>query len=169
MSRSKNSPWEWVPRAEAEDRAVVYLTQERWSPQVSMAIAIRVEFFLAVRWEEEQEVMRHHDDPREVIEIVPREMQEARTLFARTPPGISNAAAEQHVVDMLTKFPLDRAWWISRRVRRYVVHHQENQMRRPQELAAPPPPDGKLPSSIRRPATLAEAAQLATHGDQQKQ
>jgi len=155
-------------RMATEDRAVAYLTDEKWSPQVSMAIAMRVEFFLAVRWEDEQEAMRD-DDPREVIEIVPREMQEARKLFARTPPGTSDAVAEQHVVNMLTKFPPDRAWWISRKVRRAVVHYQEIQIWRPQKPATPPLADGELPPSIRRLAALAEAAHLAIRGDQKQQ
>jgi hypothetical protein len=156
-------------RMAAEDRAVAFLTQERWSPQVSMAIAIRVEFFLAVRWEDEQEAMRDDDDPREVIEIVPREMQEARKWFARTPPGMSDAVAEQHVLDMLTKVPLDRAWWTSRKVRRAVVHYQEGQIRRSQETPTPPLAHGDLPPSVRRLAALADAAHLAVYGDRKAQ
>jgi hypothetical protein len=176
MSRTKAQAAAFA-RMAAEDRAVAYLTQERLSPRVSMAVAIRVEFLLAVIWEAEQEAMRD-DDPREVIEIVPREMQEARKLFVRTPPGTSDAVAEQHVVDMLTKFPPDRAWWISRKVRRAVVHYQEMQIRRSQEPATPPladllksglGADEKLPSSIKRLIALAEAGRLATHGDRQRQ
>lgn len=155
-------------RMAAVDRAVAYLTQERLAPQVSMATAIRVEFFLAVLWEYQQKAMLD-GDPREVIEIVPREMQEAKKAFARTPLGLSDAVAQEHVIDMLTKFPPDRAWWIARKVRRAVVHLQECRIRHLQEPATPPLAAGELPASVRRLAALAETARLATHGDQQKQ
>jgi hypothetical protein len=107
-------------RAEAEDRAVSFLCDDKWSPQVAAAIAIRVEFFLAATWEAEQE-QRRWDDPREVVAIERHEMQEVRNAFARTRPGMSDVVAERHVVDLLTKFPPDRAWWIARKVREYMV------------------------------------------------
>ena len=138
-----------LARMEAEDRAVAYLTDEKWAPEVSMAIARRVEFFLALVWEDEQEDMRRQDSPKLVFEISVCQMQEARRAFVKTVPGLSDAGAEQHVIDMLTKFPADKAWWLARKVRDAVVHWQEARISRASAPPTPPLEPGELPPFIK--------------------
>jgi hypothetical protein len=114
-------------RLDAEDRAIAYLVDgNRFPPQVSTAVATRVEFFLAVAWENEQEDMRTRRSRREVMEISICDMRAIREAFAENPPRLSDGAAEQHVLSLLNKFPRDRAWDIARKVRRAVLWECRN-------------------------------------------
>jgi hypothetical protein len=58
----------------AGDYAYGYLT--KCFPQTADAIAIRVEFFLAGKWEEIQEDLRERRDPHDWVEISISEMKE---------------------------------------------------------------------------------------------
>jgi hypothetical protein len=121
MKIDKRSCKEANTRLAAEDEAVFYLLDDnRFTSQTSIAIAIRVEFLLALAWEDLQEEMRARSDPREVMEISPYHMLQIRKAFVSTPPALSDAAAEQQIVDLLRKFPPDRAWHIASKVRRSV-------------------------------------------------
>jgi hypothetical protein len=117
-------------RLAAEDRIFEYLAHKKWSPETSITIATRVEFFLAVLGEDEQEDMRRRRDPREVVQISLSNMREVRRAFGGTAPGNSDAAAEQHVIDLLSKFPPDRAWWIAHKVRKSLAPWLEMRSRR---------------------------------------
>ncbi len=106
-------------RLAAVDRAFEYLASKNgFHPRTTIAIAIRVEFFLAVRWEDKQEELRRRRDPNVWAEISIPAMGRIRELFARTPPGLSNAAAEQHVIELLTKLRRpDIAWSTAQQLR----------------------------------------------------
>jgi hypothetical protein len=123
MKRNKQASAEmWARYADAEDRAISYLVDGgRFPPEVAIAIATRVEFLLAVAWEDLQEEMRARRDPREVKQISLSHMHQIRHAFASTSPGLSDAAAEQHVFDLLREFTPDRAWYIASIVRRTVA------------------------------------------------
>lgn len=113
-----------IARCEAQDRVVVYLG--KLPRQVALATALKVELLLATRWEEEQSEMLRRNDPREVVQIYPEDFKEIDRAFAKIPPDInSDAAAEKHAIDLLAKFPRDRAWWIAR----LVVTHETAQAR----------------------------------------
>src|SRR5579864_6303954 len=106
MNIEKKASDEALARCEAEDQAFSYLAHgNRFAPSVARAISIRVEFLLAVIWEDLQEEMRERRDPREVRQISLYQMREIRDAFAATAPGLSNAVAEQHLVDLLRTFP----------------------------------------------------------------
>lgn len=109
-------------RLEAEDRAVVYLG--KFPPQVALATALSVELSLATSWEEEQREMIRQRDPREVVQIFASDMEELNAALAEIPPGVqSDAAAEQHVFDLLADFPPDRAWRVAHKVAKWAAYY----------------------------------------------
>ena len=119
MRRSSKSPQldEVFARLEAEDRAVVYLG--KLPPQVALATALSVELSLATSWEEEQN--ERILQPREVVQIMPSDMQQLNAALDKISPNIrSDAAAEQHVIDLLVDFPPDWAWWIAHKVAKWA-------------------------------------------------
>src|ERR1035437_3581160 len=119
MRRSSKSPQldEVLARLEAEDRAVVYLG--KLPPQVALATALSVELSLATSWEEEQN--ERFLQPREVVGIMPSDMQQLNAALDKIPPNIrSEAAAEQHVFDLLMDFPPDHAWWIAHKIAKWA-------------------------------------------------
>lgn len=118
MTRSKKASHDEVgDRLEAEDRAFDYLVKN-FAPETSIATAIRVEFIFATRWEKEQaDMMRRRGRSRRVFAISPLELTDIRRLSATVPPSKSDVAAQQRVVEMLTRFPVDQAWWIAHKVR----------------------------------------------------
>src|ERR1035437_3553711 len=120
MRRSSKSPQldEVFARLEAEDRAVVYLG--KLPPQVALATALSVELSLATSWEEEQN--ERFLQPREVVGIMPSDMQQLNAALDKIPPNIrSEAAAEQHVFDLLADFPPDRAWRVAHKVAKWAA------------------------------------------------
>jgi hypothetical protein len=124
MSHSRKSRQmdEVFARLEAEDRAVVYLG--KFPPQVALATALSVESSLATRWEEEQNERIRQRDPRDVVQIMPSDMQQLNHALDKIPPNIrSDAAAEQHVIDLLVDFPPDRAWWIAHKVAKWSAFY----------------------------------------------
>jgi hypothetical protein len=106
-------------RLAAADRAYRFLTGN-FAPETAVAIAVRVEYFQAARWEIEQEQMRARRDPNQVFEISIAEMERRRRAFADVPVGRSNARGEQQVVELLAQFPLDQVWWTAHRAREKV-------------------------------------------------
>ncbi|HEX5323081.1 MAG TPA: hypothetical protein VFW40_04790 [Capsulimonadaceae bacterium] len=106
-------------RLVAADQAYRLLI-ENFAPESAVAIAVRAEYLLAVRWEIEQEQMRARHDPHLVFEISIPEMERERKAFASVPVGRSDAGGEQQVVDLLAQFPLDQAWWTAHRAREKV-------------------------------------------------
>jgi hypothetical protein len=134
MSRRVREGWE---RAKAEDHIVNYLSRCPTREQ-SAAVAIRVEMYLAAKWEiEQREFWRHESGDRfvfvtiperlsdakdrEFVLMTPDELNEIKQLFAETPLAASDYAAEQYVLDTLSKFHTDRARWIAHLVRSYLV------------------------------------------------
>jgi hypothetical protein len=116
-SRKSRQMDEVFARLEAEDRAVVYLG--KFPPQVALATALSVEWSLATSWEEEQN--ERILQPREVVGIMPSDMQQLNAALDKIPPNIrSEAAAEQHVFDLLMDFPPDRAWWIAHKIAKWA-------------------------------------------------
>jgi hypothetical protein len=116
-SRKSRQMDEVFARLEAEDRAVVYLG--KFPPQVALATALSVELSLATSWEEEQN--ERFLQPREVVGIMPSDMQQLNAALGKIPPNIrSEAAAEQHVFDLLMDFPPDRAWWIVHKIAKWA-------------------------------------------------
>lgn len=106
-------------RLAAEDRAVVHLG--KFPPQVALATALSVELSLATSWEEEQNERIRQRDPRDVVQIMPSDMQQLNAALDKIPPNIrSDAAAEQHVIDLLVDFPPDWAWWIAHKVAKWA-------------------------------------------------
>jgi hypothetical protein len=93
---------------------------ENFAAEEALAIAVRVEYRLAVLWETEQEEMRGRYDKHTVIEISVEEMAEASKAFDNVPPGRSDIPAEQYVIDLLTRFPADQAWWTAHRVKKEI-------------------------------------------------
>jgi hypothetical protein len=105
-------------RLEAEDRAVVYLG--KFPPQVALATALSVELSLATSWEEEQN--KRFLQPREVVPIMPSDMQQLNAALDKIPPNIhSDAVAEQHVINLLADFSPDWAWWIAHKVAKWAA------------------------------------------------
>jgi hypothetical protein len=103
---------ELFARLEAEDRAVEYLGE--LPPNVALTTALSVERALAIRWQGEQCEMIRRRDPREVIPILPRDMQKLHAALAAIPSGVrSDGATEQRVIARLAGLPPDRAWWIA--------------------------------------------------------
>jgi hypothetical protein len=129
MKRAQKNEENASVRIEAGDRAFAYLV-DNFRPEVTIAVAIRVEFFLASRWKEIQEDLRRQGDQHEWVEILVGEMEDIKNVFDTTQPDQSNAAAEQYVIGMFTKFAPDLAWWTARRLRRELVPWQERQMER---------------------------------------
>jgi hypothetical protein len=118
-SRKSRQMEEVFARLEAEDRAVVYLG--KFPPQVALATALSVELSLATSWEEEQNERIRQRDPREVVQILPSDMQQLNAALEKIPPHIrSDAAAEQHVIDLLADFPPDWAWWIAHKAAKWA-------------------------------------------------
>jgi hypothetical protein len=109
----ENARW---ARIAAGDSAYGFLVNN-FEPETAIAIAVRVEYFLAVRWQTEQEQMRARRDLNKVFEISIEGMARARKDFDGVPAGRSDGHAEQYVMDLLAKFPADQAWWTARRLR----------------------------------------------------
>ena len=103
-------------RLAAEDRVFAYLAGN-FTYEAAVAIANRVEFLLAARWENRQEELRKSSYEGTVFEISIAEMAQSHYRFRVTPPGHSDALGEQHVIDLLSEFPADQAWHIARKVR----------------------------------------------------
>ena len=102
------------------DRAVVYLS--KFPPQVALATALSVELSLATSWEEEQREMIRQGDPRVVFRITANDMQNLNDALAEIPPVVqSDAAAEQHVFDLLADFPPDQAWLVAHNVAKWAA------------------------------------------------
>jgi hypothetical protein len=120
MRRSKQSRKmdELFARFDAEDRALAYLT--KFTAEVALATALSVEQSLAITWEEEQREMIRRDDPREVFQIRSYHMKELDAALAKIPPGVqSSDDAERHLLNLLSSFPPDQAWFVARKVARW--------------------------------------------------
>jgi hypothetical protein len=103
----------------AEDDAVRYL--DKFTPEVASVVARNVEMTLANRWEAEQAEMIRRGDPREVAAITEKHKQELDYAMARIPRNArSDAAAEQHVIQLLRKLPPDDAWWAAHKAANYL-------------------------------------------------
>jgi len=110
-------------RLDILDEAFSYLANDvaqKFSPQTALAVAIRVEFLLAEQWEDEQEELRRRRDPNIWVEISIEAMEQIKRLLAATPPSLSNAAAEQHVIDLLSELRADFAWSTARELRKSI-------------------------------------------------
>ena len=103
-------------RLAAEDRVFAYLAHN-FTYETAVAIANRVEFWFAARWEHRQEKLRKSGYEGTVFEISICWMEQSAYRFRDTRPGHSNAHGEQHVIDLLSEFPADQAWHIARKVR----------------------------------------------------
>jgi hypothetical protein len=106
-------------RIAAGDSVYSFLVKN-FAPETALAIAVTVEYFLAVRWEAEQEQMRQSRDPHRIFEISAEEMERARKAFYNTPAGLSDLSGERYVIDLLGQFPGDQAWWTAHRVKREI-------------------------------------------------
>lgn len=103
-------------RLAAEDRVFAYLAHN-FTYEAAVAIANRVEFLLAARWKHRQEELRQSGYEGTVFEISTAEMAQSHYRFRETQPGNSNSHGEQNVIDLLSEFPADQAWWIAHKVR----------------------------------------------------
>jgi hypothetical protein len=94
-----------------------------------------VEWALATKCAAIQSEMRRQRDPNEVVEINLNDFQRLIEAIVATPPDIqSDAAAEQHVIDLLADFPPDWAWWIAHNVADWAAYYanaERVQSRRP--------------------------------------
>ncbi len=124
-------------RLAAEDRVYAYLAGN-FTYEAAVAIANRVEFLLAARWEHKQEKLRANGCEETVFEISICGMAQSAHRFRDTPPGHSNALGEQHVIDLLSEFPADQAWHIARKVRDQIEGSRYYIERRREELARLP-------------------------------
>jgi hypothetical protein len=88
-----------LARAEAEDRALIYLCDE-FCPQVAAGIAVRVELLLALRWKAEQDAVVGPEFPREVVVITEPELREVEREFVAIPSGATDSAGEKYVLDL---------------------------------------------------------------------
>ena len=134
MRRSKKSREidQVLARLEAEDRAVVYLS--KFLPPIARTIALYVEWSLATKCAAEQSEMWRRRDPREVVPITLDDFRRLDVALAAIPPGLQfDAAAEQHVSDLLADFSSDWAWWIAHKVANWAENYAR--MKRP-ELGA---------------------------------
>jgi hypothetical protein len=90
--------------------------------QTAMAVAIRAEFLLALRWAREYQQMSDAGDRTSwVFFITDEESTEIQAAFMNTRAGDSDARAEQHIIDLFSRFPLDEAWWTVHRVRKEII------------------------------------------------
>jgi hypothetical protein len=112
----ENARWARIAAGDSAHRFLV----ENFAPETAIATAVSVEYFLSVRWETEQEQMRARRDPHMVFEISIAGMAQIRKAFDNVPLGQSNERAEQYVIDLLTRFPADQAWWTAHRVKEEV-------------------------------------------------
>jgi len=103
-------------RLEAEDSVFAYLAHN-FIYETAVAISNRVEFLLAARWEHRQEKLRESGYEGTVFEISIAEMAQSHYRFRDSRPGNSNSHGEQNVIDLLSEFPADQAWWIAHKVR----------------------------------------------------
>jgi len=106
-------------RLAAEDRVFAYLAHN-FAYEAAVAIANRAEFFLAARWEHQQEKLLESGYEEAVFEISVCEMAQNHCRFRDTRPGNSNSHGEQNVVDLLSEFPADQAWRIAHKVRNEI-------------------------------------------------
>ena len=158
MNRSERSRKfkESGQRLEAEDRVFSYLVNN-YPPHIYRAVAVRVEWFLAMRLEHEQNDMIERGDQREGVWIGSYHMDDVNREVAKTPPRLSDLTVELHVIGMLSEFPIDRAWWIAHRVARQVAVWLPHSLR-------PGPKHGALANYIKQAATeavLKETNQVA--------
>jgi hypothetical protein len=115
---------------------VFYYLVKYFVPEAAIAIAVSVEYRLAVRWKTEQEQMRARRDRHKVCEISVEGMANARKAFDSLSPGQSDERTEQYVIDLLAQFPADQAWWTAHRIKTEVeAWCQRKAMRSPQEVA----------------------------------
>lgn len=131
-SRKSREVDERVALLDAEDRAVVYLG--KLPPQVALATALNVEWSLATKCAAIQSEMWRRRDQSKVVAITLADFQWLIKALVATEPGVhSDTAAEQHVIDLLTDFSSDWAWWIARKVAKWAEF--DARMKRP-ELGA---------------------------------
>jgi hypothetical protein len=166
MSRSER---ESLERMKAEDHVLDYLSNRCPTRQQQAAVAIRVEMLLAAKWEIEQRDFWDYVGGRSFVSVVrperlkeaknryfklmtPGDLNEIKRLFSETAPESSDAAAEQYVLETLSKFHTDRAWWIAHLVRSYLVAQCPREPARVKaSFATSPSPLGETEST---PATL---------------
>jgi len=132
------------PRLAAEDRVFAYLA-DNFTYDTAVAIANRVEFLLAARWEHRQETLRESGYEGTVFEISTVEMAQSHYRFRDTRPGTSNSHGEQNVIDLLTEFPADQAWWITHKVRDQIEGSGRVYCRAKQPIASEVRPNNAQP------------------------
>ncbi len=106
-------------RLEAEDRAFAYLA-DNFTYETAVAVANRVEFWLAARWKHRQEELCASGYEGTVFGISIAQMALSHYRFRDTRPGNSKSHGEQNVIDLLSEFPADQAWWIAHQVRAQI-------------------------------------------------
>jgi hypothetical protein len=94
---------------------------DNFTPETANAIAVRATYFLAVRWETEQEQMRACRAPYMIFEISTVTMAQTRKAFDNVHPDQSDGRAEKHVLKLLAQFPTDQAWRTAHRVREEIA------------------------------------------------
>jgi hypothetical protein len=110
-------------RFAAEDRAIDYLAQ--FPPEVAYGIALNVEWWFATRWATKQDELLRRNSQKNAIQISFYDFVQLITALIKFAPAIVNPAAEQHVIDILKRFPPDKAWWIAKKVTSWLACRSE--------------------------------------------